>query len=76
MRRGLSRGLESLVAERAATVDARTPPEARGVEPGPDATLPISDLVPNPFQPRSDFDPEDLDTLADSIRRSGMSTIA
>lgn len=74
MRRGLSRGLESLVAERAATVDTRTAPETRRAEPGtaPDATLPITDLVPNPFQPRSDFDPDDLNTLASSIRRSGM----
>ena len=75
MRRGLSRGLESLVRERAAPgVVFETPtPSGAAPPPGaPEGTLDIAELTPNPFQPRADFDPDDLATLAGSIRQSGM----
>ena len=32
----------------------------------------FSELQPNPFQPRKDFDPDALQELADSIRASGL----
>ena len=70
-RRGLSRGLESLVRERAATGVAFETPAPGGAAPppaGPEGTLDITDLSPNPFQPRADFDPDDLASLAGSIR--------
>jgi ParB family chromosome partitioning protein len=34
--------------------------------------LPVADLQPNPFQPRSVFDPEALSELAESIRSHGI----
>jgi ParB family chromosome partitioning protein len=34
--------------------------------------IPLSSIHPNPRQPRQDFDPDALRTLADSISRSGM----
>ncbi len=38
----------------------------------PVTTLPLQKVEPNPLQPRQDFDPEALQTLADSIRLHGM----
>jgi ParB family chromosome partitioning protein len=35
-------------------------------------TTPVDQIDANPFQPRSDFDPEELDNLADSIRVQGV----
>jgi len=35
-------------------------------------TVAVDDLSPNPFQPRSDADASDIQSLAESIRRSGM----
>ncbi len=35
-------------------------------------TVPISRLVPNPFQPRRDFEDDTLDDLAESIREHGI----
>jgi ParB family chromosome partitioning protein len=35
-------------------------------------TLPIDQIDPNPFQPRSDFDPVELESLAESIRVQGV----
>ena len=34
--------------------------------------LPLQKLEPNPLQPRKNFDPEELDALADSIRQHGL----
>ncbi|WP_366653940.1 ParB/RepB/Spo0J family partition protein [Fodinicurvata sp. EGI_FJ10296] len=36
------------------------------------ATLPIESLVPNPYQPRTRFDEDELNGLADSIRQQGV----
>jgi len=84
MRRALGRGLEALlpgappqpvasgqpagpapleVAHREA------PPAAK---PAGTPTVPIADLATNPDQPRRRFDPEALNTLAESIRRHGL----
>lgn len=35
-------------------------------------TLPLQKIRPNPFQPRKEFQPEELDDLADSIRENGL----
>lgn len=37
-----------------------------------DSTIGVSQIRPNPFQPRSEFDTEEIDRLADSIRRQGV----
>ena len=34
--------------------------------------LPISEISPNPAQPRTSFDRETLDSLAESIRQNGI----
>lgn len=36
------------------------------------SAIPIDVLDPNPFQPRSDFDPAELESLAESIRVQGI----
>jgi ParB family chromosome partitioning protein len=35
-------------------------------------SIPIDTIDPNPFQPRTDFDPAELESLADSIRVQGV----
>jgi ParB family chromosome partitioning protein len=65
----LGRGLEALLP--GATSPARREPASRGAE-GPSAELPVDAIDPNPEQPRRQFGPEQLDQLADSIRRHGV----
>jgi ParB family chromosome partitioning protein len=65
----LGRGLEALLP--GASSVARREPEPRAAD-GPSAELPVDAIDPNPEQPRRDFDPEQLDQLADSIRRHGV----
>ena len=56
---GLGRGLDALFAG---------PPLAST----PTSELPLDELVPNEYQPRTDFDPEELAELAASIRAQGL----
>jgi ParB family transcriptional regulator, chromosome partitioning protein len=66
-RRGLGRGLSALMSDVApATVgiDAR---DVRG-----ERRIAIGQILPNPNQPRRDFDPVALQELADSIRQKGV----
>ncbi|MFN4154299.1 MAG: ParB/RepB/Spo0J family partition protein [Paracoccaceae bacterium] len=68
-RKGLGRGLSALMADvnlSKGDVDGR---EGRLAA---DATLPIERVVPNPNQPRRDFDPALLEELAASIRARGI----
>lgn len=81
-KRRLGRGLSSLINDSAATQakpPARTPikiptqaaaehpvPEARQVE------LPIAQIAPNPYQPRRDFDADQLAELAATIAQQGI----
>lgn len=67
-RRGLGRGLSALMAE--AGVDLSRDPAAPA--PGPDRTVPIEALRPNPDQPRRRFDDATLAELAQSIREKGI----
>ena len=64
-RRGLGRGLSALMAEVAEPEDTST---ARGR----DLRLPVERLVPNPDQPRRNFDDTALAELAMSIREKGV----
>ena len=61
MAKGLGRGLGALLGSDAA-------PETDS----PVRTLRVSDIEPNPRQPRRDFDEEALQALADSIRDNGL----
>lgn len=58
---GLGRGLAALIPDA---------PEPR--ERIPQTDVPISHIVPNPQQPRTTIDPEQLEELANSIREHGV----
>src|SRR5262244_253566 len=61
MRKALGRGLEALLPEQSSVSPA-------GVE----SSVAVSEIVPNPEQPRRHFDEEALASLAESIRRHGL----
>ena len=60
--KGLGKGLGALLG------DFTEEPEV----PGGLKTLPLHKIEPNPDQPRQDFDPEELEALAESIRTHGI----
>ena len=62
--KGLGRGLDALFG--GAITDLKAAPMAEMTE------IKISDIIPNPTQPRRDFDEEALAELADSIRTLGL----
>jgi len=59
-KRGIGRGLSAIL------------PEAAATEAGELRELPVGLIKPNPDQPRTNFDPEALKALADSIAASGI----
>ncbi|NNK79785.1 MAG: ParB/RepB/Spo0J family partition protein [Litoreibacter sp.] len=70
-KRGLGRGLSALMAD----VDLGAETSQAGAQPVStrlDRTVPIEAIVPNPDQPRRDFDKSALQELADSIREKGI----
>ncbi len=60
---GLGRGLNALIAD--ATLES-------GTVSGAQEELPLGDIVPNPNQPRKNFDEEALAELAESIKNEGL----
>jgi len=64
-RKVLGRGLADLLPD-GGDAEFRIPPGATIVE------LPIEQIRPSPKQPRTHFDPQALDELADSIRTNGI----
>ncbi|HEY2954537.1 MAG TPA: ParB/RepB/Spo0J family partition protein [Candidatus Eisenbacteria bacterium] len=62
-RKALGRGLEALIPSAGVALDGPQP----GVR-----ELPIDDVGPNPFQPRSRFDDEAIQELAASIKSTGV----
>jgi len=64
-RRGLGRGLSALMAD--VQLDPRTPEPGTG-----DRKVAVEKIVPNPDQPRRDFQPQALQDLADSLRQKGV----
>ncbi len=58
IKKGLGRGLSSLIGE--TRVESKT------------NKLPLSDIVPNKFQPRKNFDEENLADLTNSIKERGV----
>ena len=62
--KGLGRGLDAIFGS--GHLDARLTPMSEM------AQIAISDIIPNPTQPRTRFDDEALDELADSIRTLGL----
>ncbi len=64
--KGLGRGLDAIFGGDAIDLDAKLKPMSRMAE------IDIADIIPNPSQPRTQFDEEALDELADSIRQLGV----
>jgi ParB family chromosome partitioning protein len=65
-RQALGRGLNALIPGHLRDLDAP------GAEPGKPQELPIAEIRPNPYQPRTVFKPEMLKELADSLREQGL----
>ncbi len=66
--RRLGRGLDALLATRTPTASVTVEREA----PENSQTLPISEIRPNPFQPRKEFQVEELAELESSLRTNGL----
>jgi ParB family chromosome partitioning protein len=60
-KRRLGKGLEALLGG-----------SPQAAEPGPVAQLPVDQIETNPFQPRRDFDPDDLAALKRSLSTYGL----
>ena len=58
IKKGLGRGLSSLIGETKAEVQKNQ--------------LPITDLIPNKYQPRKNFDEANLEDLTNSLKERGM----
>ena len=58
IKKGLGRGLSSLIGETKVEVQNNQ--------------LPVSDLIPNKYQPRKNFDEANLEDLTNSIKERGM----
>ncbi len=75
-RNALGRGLDALIPAAPPPAETRTetPPTQDSVIPGGNgwAELPVEAIAPNPEQPRRVFDDEELQRLADSVRRHGV----
>ncbi len=69
--RRLGRGLEALIAGAGSHSPVVTP-DASLEPPSPLRSIPITEIRPNPYQPRRDFKPEELTDLESSIRASGL----
>lgn len=68
---GLGRGLGALIPDLNENIDKlKKGDETAAGEAVYD--LPLADILPNPWQPRHEFDEEALTDLADSIRREGV----
>lgn len=62
---GLGKGLDALIP--GGEFSAQPAPTEAGI-----SLLPVGQIQPNPRQPRSHFDPEELTELSDSIREHGV----
>ena len=64
----LGRGLTSLLSATETPIDVAAPvPATSGA-----AMINVGSLRPNPYQPRQELKPEDMEALAASIRKSGL----
>lgn len=69
-RKALGRGLSALIPEAPAPTPVPMAPTLERVEGTRD--VPIDRIRPNPFQPRTEFDPEALEELTRSIEENGL----
>lgn len=72
--RRLGRGLDALLAStsQASRADLRFPGKPGVTGAAPFQTVPVSAIIPNPLQPRREFDEAELAELRSSIRASGL----
>ena len=68
-KRGLGRGLSALMADVAPVAERGTPPPTGG---SAERLIPVDRIFPNKDQPRREFDKEQLQELADSIKEKGI----
>ena len=71
-RDALGRGLGALLGDVDPLRDTREIHRIVSSNPAAVTEIPVNQIVPNPWQPRSAFDPEALQELADSIRALGI----
>ena len=71
-RDALGRGLGALLGDVDPLQDTRDIHRIVSGNPAAVNDVPVDQIVPNPYQPRSEFDPEALEELADSIRTLGI----
>ncbi len=70
LKRGLSRGLDSLLSDRAKNLAQSL--DTTILEGSTIRDLPLAQLQRGRYQPRRDFTPENLQELADSIKKQGV----
>jgi ParB family chromosome partitioning protein len=70
-KKGLGRGLSALLSNQEDNAELLTPEAAEKMPTGV-AAIPIDKIETNPFQPRTEFDGEALEELAESIRTLGI----
>ncbi|MBR9859504.1 ParB/RepB/Spo0J family partition protein [bacterium] len=66
-RKALGRGLSALLESAETDITSVEPKALHSI-----ATIPISQIVANPFQPRAEFDDEALEELSESIKIHGI----
>ena len=73
-RRGLGRGLDALLtsAATAARPDATDPTAAASDDEARLASIDPHQVAPNPEQPRTTFDPDEMEALNESVRMHGV----
>ncbi|MCU0318951.1 MAG: ParB/RepB/Spo0J family partition protein [Flavobacteriales bacterium] len=72
-KKGLGRGLSALLEDPSTDITTRNEPvTAAPRSAGPIGTIPVAQIEPNPFQPRTHFSDEALAELAQSISELGI----
>ncbi len=72
-KRGLGRGLSALLEDPGTDITAHAPAENTAQRTaGSVATIPVAQIEPNPFQPRTTFAPDAILELAQSIKELGI----
>ncbi len=73
-KRGLGRGLSALLENPGTDITAHHPAQEHGSQrvAGTTAFIPVAQIEPNPFQPRTTFAPEAILELSQSIRELGI----
>lgn len=64
---GLGKGLEALIPTGQFQPESKTIPPDGGIN-----QIPIGQIIPNPHQPRTRFNPQELSELSESIREHGI----